>query len=256
MTLMGILATLITMATLIVGLISLAGCEQSFNDDARSGYSLSVGASSEPAPEETKQLARSVGAFVAASTPGNTAYKIGSQDVLEIVVFKVPELTRSVQVADSGSINLPLVGEVAAAGRTAQQLERDLTAHLGTTYLKNPQVSVYVREFNSQRVTIEGAVKKPGVYPVRGKNSLLQLVAVAEGVDRDTASSSIMMFRTHDGQRIAAEFNLDDIREGRAEDPAIQDGDVIVVPTSAGKVVLSQFLKVTPALAAFRPSVW
>ncbi len=244
-------------AALMAGSISLAGCEQSFNDEARgAGASFASGAPSDSPPEETKQLARSVGLFIAASTPGNTAYKIGAQDVLEVVVFKVPELTRSVQVADSGTINLPLVGEVAAAGKTSQELERDLTARLGATYLKSPQVSVYVREFNSQRVTIEGAVKKAGVFPIRGKNSLLQLIAVAGGLDREVASDSIMVFRTHDGQRVAAQFDLDEIREGRAEDPAVQDGDVIVVPTSAAKVVLSSFLKVTPALAAFRPSVW
>lgn len=244
------------MAMLAAGAMSLAGCEQSFNDDARGAIALSSGAASEPAPEETKQLASSVGAFIAAATPGNTAYKIGAQDVLEVVVFKVPELTRNVQVADTGTVNLPLLGEVPASGKTAQELERDLSARLGATYLRSPQVSVYVREFNSQRVTIEGAVKRPGIYPLRGKNSLIQLIAMAEGLDRDTASENVMVFRTHDGQRMAASFSLDDIREGRADDPAVQNGDVIVVPTSATKVVLSSFLKVTPALAAFRPTVW
>lgn len=250
------MSTLITMAMLTAGSISLAGCEQSFNDDARGGVSFSNGAASEPAPDETRQLASSVGSFIAASTPGNTAYRIGPQDVLEVVVFKVPELTRNVQVADSGSVNLPLVGEVPATGKTAQELERDLAVRLGATYLKSPQVSVYVREFNSQRVTIEGAVKRPGVYPLRGKNSLIQLIAMAEGLDRDTASESVMVFRVRDGQRVAASFSLDDIREGRADDPAVQSGDVIVVPTSAAKVVFSSFLKITPALAAFRPTVW
>ncbi|WP_244594583.1 MULTISPECIES: polysaccharide biosynthesis/export family protein [Methylosinus] len=201
-------------------------------------------------------MASSVGSFIAAATPGNTAYKIGAQDVLEVVVFKVPELTRNVQVADTGTVNLPLLGEVPASGKTAQELERDLSARLGATYLRSPQVSVYVREFNSQRVTIEGAVKRPGIYPLRGKNSLIQLIAMAEGLDRDTASENVMVFRTHDGQRMAASFSLDDIREGRADDPAVQNGDVVVVPTSATKVVLSSFLKVTPALAAFRPTAW
>lgn len=244
-------------ATLVAGSISLVACEQSFNDEARNGSASFAGAApTDGQSDETKNLARSVGLFIAASTPGNTAYKIGPQDVLEIVVFKVPDLTRSVQVSDTGTINLPLVGEVGASGRTSQELERDLTARLGATYLKSPQISVYVKEFNSQRVTVEGAVKKPGVYPVRSKNSLVQLVAVAGGLDRDTASNTIMVFRTRDGQRLAAQFDLDEIREGRAEDPAVQDGDVIVVPTSAAKVVLSSFLRVTPALAAFRPSVW
>ncbi|ATQ69401.1 sugar transporter [Methylosinus trichosporium OB3b] len=246
------------MAMATAGAIFSAGCEQSFDDRGRVISADFTGSTqaAEPASAETAQLANSVGSFVAAATPGNTAYKIGPQDVIEIVVFKVPELTRAVQVADTGSINLPLVGEFPVAGKTAQQVERELTAKLGATFLKSPQVSVYVKEFNSQRVTIEGAVKRPGVLPLRGKYSLLQVCALAEGLDRDVASSQVMVFRNHNGQRIAAEFDMDAIRDGHAPDPAIEDGDVIVVPTSSGKVALNSFLRITPALASFRPSVW
>jgi polysaccharide export outer membrane protein len=250
------LSTVLKTSFLVAAIMFLAGCEQTFDTGPR-GASTSLTSSAPEAPsEESKKLAQSVGAFVAASTPGNTAYKIGSQDVVEVVVFKVPELTRSVQVADTGTINLPLIGDVPAAGRTAQELERDISTRLGATYLKKPQVSIYVKEFNSQRVTIEGAVRRPGVYPIRGKNSLLQFVAVAEGVDRDTASGTVMVFRTSNGQRIASEFDLDAIREGRAPDPAIADGDIIIVPTSTAKVVFSSFLKMSPAIAAFRPTAW
>ena len=83
-------------------------------------------------------------------------------DVLEISVFKVPELSKSVQVADTGTINMPLLGEVPAAGKTAQEIEQDLTRQLGAKYLKNPQVTVFVKDHNSQMVTIEGAVMKSG----------------------------------------------------------------------------------------------
>lgn len=244
-------------ATLTAGAIFSAGCEQSFDDQGRvQGAAFTATTQGEPAPEEARQLAQSVGGFIAASTPGNTAYKIGAQDVIQIDVFKVPELTRSVQVADSGTVNLPLLGEVPVAGKTAQQMERELTTKLGATYLKSPQVSVNVKEYNSQRVTIEGAVKNPGVVPLRGKYSLLQMIALANGLDRDVASTNVMVFRTRDGQRVASEFDIDAIRDGTAPDPAIADGDVIVVSTSAAKVALSSFLRVTPALAAFRPTVF
>jgi polysaccharide export outer membrane protein len=244
-------------ATLTAGAIFSGGCEQSFDDQGRVvGADFTGTTQADAVPDETKQLAQSVGGFIAASTPGNTAYKIGAQDVIEIVVFKVPELTRSVQVADTGTANLPLLGEVPVAGKTAQEVERDLTAKLGSTYLKSPQVSVYVREFNSQRVTIEGAVRNPGVLPLRGKYSLIQIIALANGLDRDVAAGNVMIFRTRNGQRMASEFDLDAIREGRSVDPLIEDGDVLVVPTSAAKVALNSFLRVTPALAAFRPTVF
>ena len=203
------------------------------------------------APAGNGQLATAAAEFTAASTPGNTAYKIGALDVLEITVFKVPDLTRTVQVADNGAINFPLVGEVPASGKTAQGVERELTARLGARFLQSPQVSVFVKEYNSQRVTVEGAVKKPGVYPIRGKSSLLQLIAQAEGLDRDTASSEVVVFRQTPGGRAAARFNIDDIRGGRSEDPAMQQGDVIVVDTSATKVAFSYFVKALPVTSVF-----
>jgi polysaccharide export outer membrane protein len=190
-----------------------------------------------------------VEAFTASATPGNTAYKIGPQDVLEVSVFKVPELSKSVQVADSGSVNLPLVGEVPAAGHTAQDVERDLTKRLGAKYLQSPQVTVFVKEYNSQRVTIEGAVKKPGVYPVRGKTSLLQSIAMAEGLD-EAAQDEIVVFRQVDGKRVAGKFDVAAIRAGNAEDPTIRNGDVIVVGHSGMKAAWQNFLKAIPAAAS------
>jgi polysaccharide export outer membrane protein len=227
----------------------LGGCVDT--SDSKPG---SLGAPVAAAPSaDHADLAQAAATFTSASTPGNSAYKIGPQDVLEITVFKVPDLTRSVQVADSGSINLPLVGEVPAAGKTAQDIERDLTARLGAKYLQSPQVGVFVKEFNSQRVTVEGAVRKPGVYPVRGKTTLLQFIALAEGLDRDTASSNAVVFRQSAGGRSAARFNIDDINGGKAEDPVIEQGDVIVVDTSQSKMAFSYFTKALPVATLFRP---
>jgi len=198
-------------------------------------------------------LARTAVSFTSSSVPGNTAYKIGPHDVLDITIFKVPDLTRSVQVADSGSINFPLIGEVPAANKTAQDLERDLTARLGARFLQSPQVSVLVKEFNSSRVTVEGAVKKPGVYPLRGKYSLIQFIAQAEGLDRETASSVAAVFRQGSTGRSVARFDLDDILSGKAEDPVIQPGDVIVVESSSTKMAFSYFSKVLPVAGLFKP---
>jgi polysaccharide biosynthesis/export protein len=147
-------------------------------------------------------------AFVAVTTPGNTAYKIGPEDVLDVSVFKVPELSRSVQVADGGTVNLPLVGEIQAAGKTSRDIELDLTKKLGSKYLQSPQVTVYVKEYNSQRVTVEGAVKKPGVYPIRGKSSLLQMIANAGGFDELADQSAVIIVRQTGGKRFAGKFDL------------------------------------------------
>jgi polysaccharide export outer membrane protein len=199
------------------------------------------------------QAAQSADSYSSAISTGNGAYKIGPLDVLDISVFKAPDLSKTVQVSDLGTINLPLVNEVPAAGKTAQEVERDLTARLGGKYLKNPQVTVYVKEYNSQRATIEGAVKKPGVYPIKGKTTLLQFIAMAESMDRDVASSDVAIFRVINGKRCGAMYDISEIRSGNTQDPAIQQGDVIVVDTSISKVIFNGFAKVLPITSVFVP---
>lgn len=171
--------------------------------------------------------------------------------MLEVSVFKVQELSKTVQVSDTGSINLPLVGEMQAGGRTAREVEQDLTKSLGAKYLQNPQVTVYVKEHNSQRITVEGAVKKPGVYPLKGTSSLLQVIALAEGLDK-VSDSTVVVFRNNEqGKRTAARFDMDAIRTGNADDPTVQSGDVVVAGTSAFKENLETFMRMMPVTSIF-----
>ena len=138
---------------------------------------------------------------------------IGPRDVLEVSVFKVPELSKVVQVSEAGTINYPLAGEVQAGGRTAREIEQDLTKLLGKKYLQNPEISVFVREYNSQRITVEGAVKKPGVYPIVGGMSLLQATATAGGFE-DTAEQTVILIRQSGGKRSIGKFDVGQIRDG------------------------------------------
>ena len=168
-----------------------------------------------------------------------------------MTVFRVPELSAEVQVADNGTVSLPLIGEVAAVGRTAKDVEKDVAARLGEKYLQNPQVTVFIKEYNAQRVTVSGAVKKPGVFPLKGKTSLLQLISMAEGLDQDRASSNIVIFRDKDGKRVAARFDLDEIIAGRARDPILEPGDVVVVDDSSGKIIWHNLLRALPITNVF-----
>lgn len=220
----------------------LSGCNSfSLDDGASFSQEQHAGAEGSLAARD-----RAVDTYVAAATPGNLGYRIGPQDVLDISVFKAPDLSKTVQVAEVGTINLPLVGEVGAAGKTAADLERDLEAKLGAKYLKSPQVTVYLKEYNSQRITVEGAVKKPGVYPIRGHDTLLRSIAMAEGLEREAASSSVVVFRTVNGVRSATRLDVDDIRSGRSEDPQVLAGDIIVVDDSTTKIAFQTFLKLLP----------
>jgi polysaccharide biosynthesis/export protein len=185
-------------------------------------------------------------ALTSVAKPGNASYKIGPLDVVDVTVFNVPDLAKTVQVAEDGTINYPLIGEVPAAGRTAHELEQTLTAKLGAKFLRNPQVTVLIKEYNSQRVTIEGSVKTSGVYAIKGNTSLMQVIAMAGDVDTNTDSGDVVVFRTINGARSAARFDIDSIKAGKSEDPQVQPGDVVVVDSSATKVALHNVLMALP----------
>ncbi len=179
------------------------------------------------------------------SDPASKTYKIGPLDVIEVSVFKVPELSKTVQVSEAGTINFPLIGEMPAAGMTAREIEQDLTKKLGAKYLQNPQITVFVKDHNSQRVTLEGAIKKPGVYPIAGGLSLLQAVAQAQGFEQN-ADETVLLFRQVNGKRSAARYDVARIRDGSAEDPQLEAGDVIIAPTSDIKEGMNMVFRLLP----------
>ena len=190
-----------------------------------------------------------------AVTQSAAEYKIAPLDKIDITVFQVKDLSvEDVQVDSSGRILLPLIGTVVAGGRTATQLADDIADQLRGRFLQSPQVSVRVREAANQKVTVDGAVVQPGVYQITSTTTLLQAVAMARGPDKDYANlKRVMVFRTIDGVRQAAVFNLQDIRMGKAADPAILANDVVVVDGSNVKGAWREILRSLPGLAFFRP---
>jgi polysaccharide export outer membrane protein len=197
-----------------------------------------------PAPDTTT----STGAY-----EGATDYRIGGQDLLSISVFGVQELSKEVRVNARGQVSLPLIGTVLAGGSTVQELEAELARKYSATYLQNPQVSVFVKEFASQRVTMEGAIGKPGIYPITGKLTLLQAIAMAGGVNERTADlSGIVVMRQVDGRRMAAAYDLRLLRKGALEDPQIYGDDIVVVEESGSKTAMRRFLETMPIIGIFR----
>jgi polysaccharide export outer membrane protein len=178
------------------------------------------------------------------------AATIGSADVLDISVFQVPELSKTLEVSETGTINFPLLGEITAAGKTPDELERELTSKLAADYLQHPVVTVFVKESNSQRVTISGAVDKPGIYPIKGPTSLVQIVALAGGF-KDQSDSTVLILRKKGGSRMAARYDVSEIQSGRAQDPLLQANDVLVAGTSAIKQGFGLILKALPIAGLF-----
>ncbi len=120
-------------------------------------------------------------------------YRIGPEDLLEITVFEAPELNRSVRISASGEFSLPLLGAVKAAGLTPRELEFVLQELLRRTYMKEPHVAVFVRELQSHPVSVVGAVKKPGVFQIRGTKTLLEVLSMAEGLAEDAGDTILVM---------------------------------------------------------------
>jgi polysaccharide export outer membrane protein len=184
---------------------------------------------------------------------GGGDYRIGAQDLLEISVFGIDELSRTVRVNSNGQISLPLIGGVMAGGKTIPELEKDIGSKLEKGYLQNPQVTVFIKEFTSQRVTLEGALTKPGIYPITGKTSLLQAIAMAQGVDEKVADlGGVVVFRQVDGKRMGAVFDLAQVRAGTMPDPQIYGDDIIVVETSGSKTAFRRFIESVPVIGIFR----
>lgn len=169
-------------------------------------------------------------------------YRIGPQDMLDIDVSQLPEMSKSFEVDTGGNLLLPLVGQVQAAGRTPAQLSTDIANALKKKYMKDPQVVVSVREAQGQKITVDGAVGQPGVYPLNGPTTLMQAVSLAKGADPHFANvHKVAIFRQVNGTRHSAFYDLQQIRTGRAEDPAVYGSDIVVVDTSGSKSFFNNY---------------
>ena len=185
-------------------------------------------------------------------TAPQKSYVIAPNDLLDLQVFQEADLSNDkLQVDDSGRIQMPLIGEVPAAGRTPSELAADIAARLRERYIVNPQVVVSVVKVATHYVTVEGQVTKPGVYEITRDYTLLSAVARAESPNKTAKLDEILVFRVVAGERLAARFDLDDIRAGRAPDPRIINGDVVVVGYSASKGVWQNVLQAAPLLNIF-----
>lgn len=180
-------------------------------------------------------------------------YKIAPMDELTIKVFDSKELSDDYDVDLAGHISLPLIGEVQAANLTTAQLDDLLTDKLGQRYFEHPDVAVGIKKSVGRLVTVDGAVKEAGSFPALGNLSLMQAVALAKGASEDANLRRVAVFRTIDGRRQAAAFDLVSIRHGQARDPAIYPGDIVVVDGSSIKAFQKKVLQFLPGIGMFRP---
>ena len=179
----------------------------------------------------------------------NRPYLIGPFDRLTIDVFGIEELSKKeVQTDAGGRISFPLAGIVEAAGKTPAELEKIIEGRLKERFVRNPQVTVNLKETVSQVVTVDGEVKEPGLYPVIGRMTLMRAVATAKGAATYAKLSDVVIFRTVKGQKMAALYNLKAIRRGNYDDPEVFANDVVIVGDSQARRLFTDGLQVLPLL--------
>ena len=149
---------------------------------------------------------------------------------------------------------MPLIGSVRVAGLTHEQAEQLIEEKLGKDYLQDPQVNIDIVEYVSQQVTIIGSVKEPGVYPLKGRTTLLQAIAMAGGPGPIADEEEIVVFRADNAGQVAGYIvNLEEIQEGKKKDPEVIGNDRIVVPESGIKSMIKGVSDTLRGFIGFRP---
>lgn len=233
--------------------MGLAGCSSSSDDEvletslvdqrAQSTGAVSGGDIAPGTRDGDIRIVRELPAPLDTATTGGTQ-PIALNDVLQVDVFQVDELDRVAQVDSRGMIALPLIGEVQAAGKSVRELEAEIEKLYGERYLQSPQVTVFVKESFGERVTVDGEVSKAGIYQTNATTSLIDVLAQAGGLTEIGDPSKIYVFRDIGSERLVANYDAKEIRQGRRSDPRIYGGDVIVVFASSSKVAMRNLREV------------
>jgi len=192
---------------------------------------LAIPARAQETPENQKPVKAAPAAVPAKPATDDPNYLIGAQDVLDISVWKEPEVSRTVPVRPDGKISLPLLNDVQAAGLTPSQLAAQLTESL-KKFVANPQVTVIVTTINSQRIYILGEVTRAGAYPLLPGMTVLQALSSAGGFTQFANMKKIYLLRQENGKQEKHPFNYKDVIGGKnvEQNILLKAGDTIVVP--------------------------
>ena len=181
-----------------------------------------------------------------------TASKLQPGDEIGVSVYQEPDLNVARTVIDpAGNVSLPLIGQIHAGGLSTQELASEIQRVYGEQFLRDPRTNVVLLEPTPRVLAVEGEVRKPGVYAVEREYTLLSALALAGSTTETARLNQVLVFRTINGQRAGARFDISDIRGGRSPDPQVYPGDVIVVGYSSLRGAFRDFLQITPLLGIF-----
>lgn len=219
-------------------MLIVAGCATRMPMRSNANFTVVEGMSALPAPNRSDLTAAERASFV------------GPLDTISVDVFNVPELAREVQVDAGGRIAMPLIGSIEAGGKTSEELARTIETALRSRYVRNPQVTVNIRNAVSQVVTVDGQVVEPGLYPVTNQTTLMRAIASAKGLAEFAKLDDVVILRTVAGQRMAGVYNIGAIRTGVYADPPIYANDIVMVGDSPQRRLFRNLIGLSPLLAA------
>lgn len=223
------------------------GCSR-YPEMAASGPEKAPAPAAAPAKDKAKDTANDKAndaspPLPAAAPQPSPYYRIGPEDVLSVRVWDHDDLSREVTVSQAGVFSFPLIGQVRAGGRTAAEVEEVITKRLADGYLKNPQVSVTVKAYRSQKVYVVGEVKSPGTFPLMGPTRVVEILSLASGVTENAGSRLLVVRPRGEGRRNTPtpldeaqageviELDLNAISRGNiSQDILLHHGDTIIVP--------------------------
>jgi polysaccharide export outer membrane protein len=173
------------------------------------------------------------GAALPAEVPQSAEYRVGPKDLLEVTAMGVAEINKFVvRVSEDGLIRLPLVGEVEVNNLTQSDVEKKLIKILGEKYLINPQVTVFILEYKSKRVSVLGAVEKPGPYELLGRQTIMSIISQAGGMTRDAGNDIIVIRQLPDGSSTSIRISIDELfvkGEAKLNIP-LEPNDIVNIP--------------------------
>jgi polysaccharide export outer membrane protein len=187
----------------------------------------------------------------AATTAVGDDYLVNPGDVLDVQVVGLDTTPRKARVDASGVITLPLIGSVQVAGRPPREIEVIIADMLKVKYMQDPQVTVFVDESVSQRFSIEGAVHTPNLFPLKGRMTLLQALAMSGGATKVANLNEVRVLRGNGANKQNLIFDAEKIRDGELPDPQIYGNDVIIVQASAGKTAFYETLDTIRGIMSF-----
>jgi polysaccharide export outer membrane protein len=215
----------------------------SMNSGADQAYAAERNAPQSQQP--TTASARTTTPVAAVRGDTTTDYRISAQDILQVAVFQIKDLDSAVQVGEDGNVALPLVGKIPLKVKTTYEAEQMIAGKLREKYLQSPQVTVSIKQYG-RRITVSGEVKTPRVLPDDGNTTLSQAIAGSGGVSELADPARIHVARSRD-QRVQDElYDLSEIQAGKAKDPMLRGGDIVVAETSGTRVALKNVKDLLP----------